>query len=291
MTRPKLRRTFIETMLVPRLLSSETSHAINIEDEYYLYLVQRGISDSVASEAAEAQLYSLTAALEDYLLDWDHQGLPRPLTATDQQDVFLPWSHTEFSRYSGLNEGINKNYCDILQYIRGLDDREFPVVCAIWLRCLGCGTILYCDGRGDCGVDVLGRITTGGLRSLAVAVQSKTTGGTVGRRIVLAESSNYQLLLNSPQARFHQYRKALQLDISRDGAPWIYVIMTNSEFQDGARQAARDARIMVRGVKQVALIISGAYSKKRIEQLVTTITPELTPDLDLNLWDRLSSEE
>lgn len=291
MTQHKLRRRFVESVLVPHALSPERSLAINIEDEYYVYLVQRGIPDSVASEAAESQLQSLSAVLEEYLLDWDYHGIPRPLTATDQHDVFLPWSHTEFPRYSGISEGIDKNYCEVLDYVRGLGDREFPVVCAIWLRCLGCETILYCDGPGDGGVDLLGRVTAGGLRSLAVAVQSKTTGATVGRKTVLTESSNYQLLLNSPVGRYQEYREALQLDTSRDGASWAYVIVTNSEFQGGARQAARDLRVMLRGARQVALVISDAYTRRRIEQLVNAIAPRLTPDLDTNLWDRLSDEE
>ena len=291
MTQHKLRRRFVEAVLVPHALSPERSLAINIEDEYYLYLVQRGIPDSIASEAAETQLHSLTSVLENYLVDWDQQGVPRPLTATDQQDVFLPWSHTQFPRYSGINEGIDKNYCEVLHYVRGLSDREFPVVCAIWLRCIGCETILYCDGPGDGGVDLLGRVTTGGLRSLAVAVQSKTTGSTVGRKTILTESSNYQLLLNSPVGRYQAYRDALQLDISRDGASWAYAVVTNSEFQDGARQAARDLRVMLRGARQVALVISETYAKKRIEHLVRAIAPVLTPDLDVNLWDRLSDDE
>ena len=59
---------------------------------------------------------------------------------------------------------------------------------------LGFRKIFICDSRGDEGVDLLGLLQDGGLRSLIAVVQAKTSSEPIGRGLVLSEYGKYMML-------------------------------------------------------------------------------------------------
>ncbi|MDE0682037.1 MAG: restriction endonuclease, partial [Candidatus Poribacteria bacterium] len=151
---------------------------------------------------AEEQLNPLVEYLENHLGHWDGQGVPRPLARADEDHVFLVWHHQRFSNYSDANDTIDSNFCEIFRYLQTLNGTQFLVICAIWMKIAGFDEIYICDSRGDSGVDLLGAIENGGLRSLVAAVQAKTSSSPIGEGVVVTECNKYKLL--SKSARYSE---------------------------------------------------------------------------------------
>ena len=180
MSPSEVKKAFLFQNLLPTVLSASAPRAINLYDEFRGYIRSIGLGEIRSAEIANDQFVALTDYLERQLADWDAQGVPRPLTRTDQERIFLAWPHEHFRRYSGLDETIDENFCDLFDYVQVLNGRQFLVLCALWLKTLGFRKIYICDSRGDEGVDVLGLLEDGGLRSLVAVVQAKTSSEPIG---------------------------------------------------------------------------------------------------------------
>ena len=287
MTRNELRAQFIADVLLPTVLSPEHRAAFNLRIEFRKFLQTRDFPRERASEVAEEELIRLVRAIETRMREWDEQGVPRPLHATDQEAVFVTWAHGSFVRYAG-HMTIDRNYCEILQYVRTAGPKRFVILSALWLRCLGCRRILVSDGPHDGGVDVLGVIGSGGLRSLAVFVQSKTSSSKVNRDTIAKEHSTFSALAVPTNHRFAAYRKALNIETHEDGTATVYLVLSNNSFDGGARKMARTLGLLLRSPQQIAQLLSRRYSLRRIEEIVEVVAPSVRADLTRNLWEVLS---
>ena len=281
-------KNFILSSLLPCVLSPNAPVVVNVRNEFTRYLRAKQFGDLVATEFADSQFGSLVRELEAHMGEWDCQGVPRPLAATHQEAVFRTWAHDAFCDVAGAGKQLDRNYCEVLQYMRGLGEREFLVICALWLRCLGYTTIFVCDGPHDGGIDVLGQLQSGGLRSLVAAVQSKTSVHPIKRGVIEHEFGKFQILLGGGTQKYLQYRSALRLDASAEGTSWVYILLTNNAFDPGAQDAARRAGVLLRSVIQAALIISESYSKEEVETMVVRNAANLRADLTTNFFGRLS---
>ena len=281
----EVKKTFVYERLLPTILCSSAPSALNVRDEFRIYIRDSGISDILSAEIANEQFGSLVDYLENHLVDWDAQGIPRPITRTDQEHVFLAWPHASFLRYSGLREAIDQNFCELFEYLQELDGKQFLIVCALWLKILGCRRIFICDSRGDEGVDVLGLLEEGALRSLVAVVQAKTASQPIGRGLVLAEYGKYKMLPHTE--KYVQYRRALEVDSRIEGATWSYMILANQTFNWSARKVAARLGILLRSVHQITFLLAKRYAKLRIENEVDRLTPTVRADLAMNVFQQL----
>ena len=278
-------RAFVYERLIPTVLSRSAPHALNLRDEFRAYLKGRGIGEVRSAEFASEHFRLLTEQIEHHLGEWDAQGIPRPLTPTDQEHIFLVWPHAKFLRYSGLTATIDGNFCDLFEYFRALDGKEFLIVCALWLKVLGFRKIFICDSRGDEGVDVLGILESGGLSSLVAVVQAKTSNQPIGRGLVLSEYGKYMMLPHTE--KYIQYRRALDIDARIEGATWSYMILANHSFNWGARKVASKLGILLRSVHQITFSLASRYSKEQIEKEVARLTKLIRADLSTNFYGSL----
>ena len=212
--------------------------------------------------------------------------MPRPLAQADEDHVFLVWHHQQFSSYSDADDQIDSNFCEIFRYLQALNGTQFLVICAIWMKIAGFDEIYICDSRGDSGVDLLGVIEDGGLRSLVMAVQAKTSSSPVGENVVLTERRKYKRLPKS--ARYSEYCRSLRIAARTDGNSWNYAFLTNHTFNWSAREVSRELGVLLRSVHQIAFLLSRHYSKSQIALEVRRLSPSISADLSLNYRDRLA---
>ena len=278
-------RAFVYERLIPTILSRSAPHALNLRDEFRVYLSGKGIGEVRSTEVANEHFRLVTEQVERHLAEWDAQGIPRPLAPTDQEHIFVVWPHAQFLRYSGLTATIDGNFCDLFEYIRTLDGKEFLIICALWLKVLGFRKIFICDSRGDEGVDVLGILEAGGLSSLVAVVQAKTSNQLIGRGLVLSEYGKYMMLPHTE--KYIQYRRALDIDARIEGATWSYMILANHSFNWGARRVASKLGILLRSVHQITFSLANRYSKEQIEREVTRLARSIRADLSLNFFGNL----
>lgn len=279
------KKEFFFNSLLPKVVSASSPRAINLYDDFRVYIRSIGYGDIRSAEIANRQFAALTDYLERQLSDWDAQGVPRPLTRTDQENVFLAWPHEQFLRYSGLEKSIDRNFCDFFQYVQTLNGKQFLIVCALWLKVLGFRKIFICDSRGDEGVDLLGLLQDGGLRSLIAVVQAKTSSEPIGRGLVLSEYGKYMMLPHTE--KYIQYRRVLEIDSSIEGASWNYMLISNQTFNWSARQVASKLGILLRSVHQISYTLTRHYSRADIQTEIERLETSLKSDLTTNFFSHL----
>ena len=281
---------FLDSKLVPSVVSPAAPSALNLFDAFVSHLREdEGWGPIRATDYVTEHFTKLCDVIERHLLDWDAQGIPRPIAQTDQDHIFVAWPHSQFRRYSGLSEIIDGNFCEVFDFVKGVDGRAFLVICALWLKCMEFREIYVCDGRGDEGVDLLGMLNQGGLRSLIAVVQAKTSNNTVNRGTVLSEYGKYKSLFHTP--KYLEYRRALGIDGSIQGGTWMYVIMANHSFSGSARIAARTLGVLLRSVHQISFEIAKKYTKAQIavevDRIVNAEEGAPRADLTVNFYRQL----
>ena len=275
------RQRFVQDVLAASLDPEAPAPVLNLLRGYTRFLEHAGFDSLSAHEQASLDVIKVLEVLEAKLADWDAQGVPRPLIRVEDRHTFISWLHKEYLRYSGAPRGLDVDYCKLLSFVQGTDSRQFLVVCALWLKCLGVREIRVVDAKGDGGVDLLAVVADGPLRSLIVAVQAKTSTGTLDRSMVFEEFGKFSML---PQTKMYSvYRSVLSLDEAQDGAPWCYGIFTNSGFDSGARAAAGSLGIMLRSGRQIAYNLRKCHSAASVVAEVERLTPHLrgNPRVDL----------
>ncbi len=265
--------SFLNSSLVPRVISPSAPGTLNLFEAFIAHLEEdAGWGPIRSTEFVTEHFSQLCDVIERHFGDWDAQGVPRPIAQTDQEHVFVAWPHDQFQRYSGLSESIDSNFCEVFELIRGLNGRPFLVICALWLKCMNFRTIYISDSRGDQGVDLLGLLEQGGLRSLIAVVQAKTSNDAITGGIVIREYGKYKSLIHTP--KYMEYRRALHVDGSIQGGTWAYLIMANREFNGAARVVARQLGILLRSVHQISFDIAKKYTRGQIAAEVERIVNE-----------------
>lgn len=278
-------RSFLFERLVPRVLSPAAPKAVNLKDEFRNHFRENGLGPIRSEELSNDQFGQLCDFVERHLTDWDAQGIPRPLAQGDQDHIYVAWPHDQFARYSGLSERIDQNFCEVFEYIQSLDGKEFLVICALWLKCIGFNKVFVCDGRGDEGVDMLGLLEQGGLRSLVAVVQAKTSNSPIGRGLLLSEYGKYQML--SHTTKYIEYRRALDLDNRIEGVSWSYMLLSNQTFDFSARRDSSRLGILLRSIHQLTYFLAQDYTKEQIKAEVDRLSPPRA-DLTANFCSKLS---
>ena len=227
------------------------------------------MSMSQATDFAGKQISQISDYLEKHLKDWDEQGVPRPIAHTDQDHVFIAWPHSQFGRFSGQKNHIDSNFCELYEYLQNLNGRLFVIVCGLWLKVVGSASIFVCDSKGDQGIDLLGILGNSSLRSLILAVQSKTSNHPITVGTILTEFGKFRGLTSTQ--RYQEYRRALKLENSIVGNSWNYLIVANQVFDNRARIVATKLGILLKSIHQIAFDLSSCYSQVEVGNEVDRI--------------------
>ena len=271
MNRDDTFQSFLISKLVPCVVSpAAPTRALNLFDAFKDHVSESQEWGPIRSTDFVTKHFDyLCEFVDGHFRDWDAQGIPRPIAQTDQEHLFVAWPHKQFRRYSGLEESIDGNFCEVFEFVQSLSGKQFLVICALWLKCMKFRTIYISDARGDEGVDLLGILDQGGLRALIAVVQAKTSNKAVTKGTVIAEYGKYKSLIHTK--KYMEYRHALGIDSSIQGGTWTYIIMANQAFEGRARIAARQLGILLRSLHQISFDIAKNYTKCQIVSEVNRI--------------------
>lgn len=276
---------FIYENLLPDLLSVDSPEAFNLQTSFASYLKERADSQTKleADEHAEKWLGNLRTILEKELESWQIRDVPQPAWIDPDQRTLITWKHPNFETFTGFpSPGIE--YFAILDWLTGLNASEFLVPNAVFLAHLGADRIYFTEGRGDEGIDLIGTIDNGPLKSTCIFIQAKTKANhsRISRDTVLLEYAKYILLPRTE--KFREYRRTLNIDSSIDGNAIIYVITANTGFDNSAREVARQLGILLRSHIQLARFVQLKYNTiEQVREMHTRLKPHLKPDLSNNI--------
>lgn len=276
-------RTYLYDRLFPNFLTAQGPRKLNITNDFGHHLRHRGMPERLAAERASEWKHQLFDRLDRALTEWDDLGVPRPLVLTDVDSIVVSWQHQRYRDFCGPIAGsLSADFCAIHERVKRCSPKEFLAVCAIYLKFIGCERIFFTDSSGDEGVDCLGVILSGALKSVNIVVQAKTSSLRIGRDTVLADYGKYLALPHS--SKYVHYRYAVQADKRIDGSPWLYVFMTNTEFEPAARIAAGKIGLLLRSRRQIAHKIAEQMSESEFDSSMKRLEANVHADLTRNVW-------
>ena len=283
-------KTFVADRLMAASLSTSAPDVLNISDQFNSFLKDNEFGPLRASEETQKQEALILRHLEEELVEWRALGVPTPIDYVESNsNVLLTWRHSRFQRrFFNDVPYQTENFVAIYDWLLTLQERDFLFVCALYLKLMGCNPILITDGSGDMGIDCIGKVSKGPLRSLVVFVQSKTiqkSQGRVSENALRQEFAKYTMLKRSE--KYLEYLRRLSVFDGRDGSGEVYFVVTNGEFRTDAQRSANRLGIALRSKRQMAFFFSLAYAFEHIEDAYRSITMPTGPDLDRNFADEI----
>lgn len=131
---------------------------------------------------------------------------------------------------------------------------------------LGAGIIFITEGSGDGGVDCLGRIDQGPLRSLCIIIQAKTSNSRISRDLIFIEYGKYQMLPTTE--KYKQYIENLNKESSSDGMAFTYLLVSNNEFIPQARKVASNLGILLRSRTQLSHLLASFSDLNTLQRIL-----------------------
>jgi hypothetical protein len=141
------------------------------------------------------------------------------------------------------------------------------------------------DGPRDEGIDCIGLVDQGGLRSTAIFIQAQSRGDLLGGDMLLQEYSKYAALPRTD--KYMHYLNALGVPRRLDGAGFLYAVLANSDFKFAAQQYAARLGVLLRSRRQVAQILSSRTALATLERLEANVRIPETGDLTTNFAPQL----
>ena len=249
-------------------------------------LQQEGFSPLKSIEFAEDWLQRLQQELEEQLTQWDLLGIPRPLVQASSPSTFITFRHRNYQSAAGI-QGIPIEFPNVYDFVTSLAPREFLLVPACLLQLADCNPIIITDGSGDGGVDCMGQVTAGSIRSLCIFVQARTSSTDITKEAVQLEYAKFRDLQRTGQ--FTEYLAALGKGNSADGRAACYAMMASAEFKEPAREYARREGILLRSRRQIAFWLSQSFTLDSLLQLREELGATLVRDLSQNLAPLIAS--
>jgi hypothetical protein len=228
----------------------------------------------------------LQQELEEQLTQWDLLGSPRPLVQASSPSTFITFRHRNYQSAAGI-QGIPIEFPNVYDFVTSLAPREFLLVPACLLQLADCNPIIITDGSGDGGVDCMGQITAGSIRSLCIFVQARTSSTDITKEAVQLEYAKFRDLQRTGQ--FTEYLAALGKGNSADGRAACYAMMGSAEFKEPAREYARREGILLRSRRQIAFWLSQSFTLDSLLQLREELGATLGRDLSRNLAPLIAS--
>lgn len=257
--------------------------AINIQRSLRDFLEYNGYSSLRSFELSDEWIGRLHQELEDQLTEWDFLGVPRPLIPANHYHTFLTLYHPKYKSYFESG-GLSEEFHEVLNFVTSLSPRDFLLIPACLLDIAGCKRIFITEGN-DGGVDCIGQITQGSLRSMCIFIQAKTSSTNINKDTVVLEYAKFQDL--QTKIKYLEYLSALGRTI--DGQSACYIIIANSEFDKAAREYALQKNFLLRSRKQISFLLSQNFNMKSLSNLHHEIRESLVKNLRNNLAPIISS--
>ncbi|GEM_PF-2075251 len=261
---------------------------LNVQRAFRDHLASQLRAKLMADELAEKWRLNLLQLIERQLVEnWDGLGVPRPMALLNDEETLVTWTHPKFSELSGLDP-LRNEFFAIMDWLNGLSSQEFLIPCVCLLALIGADPIFVTEGSGDGGVDCIGKIERGPLRSLCLFVQAKTSSSRITRDRLLMEYGKYQMLPHLD--RYKLYRENLGLNSSSDGASLMYMLVSNNEFDAPARSVASNLGVLLRSRTQLAYWLWACTSREVLEKLIENLRQFARPGGSFtNLAPRIKS--
>lgn len=240
---------------------------INIASSLTTFLESNGYTTAQAAELSERWLPQLRKHVSMRLDTWDELGVPRPFDFLESEENLATWLHPHFEEITG-RKPLPNDFRRIYEWLLRCSEREFLAAAAIFLKIAGADFISITDGRGDGGVDLIGRITRGAIGPIYIFLQAKTSSQWLGREVLLVEHGKF--LASSSDENRSRYRALLKKPNSRESGASCYILVTNSEFRDGVRSIANKLGVLTKSCMQLAFLFSKSTSFSAIEAICQT---------------------
>jgi len=278
-------RDYIFDNLVPKILSSSELTKVNLQRGFRDYLISQGVSELIATENAEKWLSNLQSHIEKAKSNWLRLGVPSPFDFSANGLLIISHYHPKWKDITGRNP-LPAEFCGILEWIKSLDGKQFLFICAVFLKTIDSDPIYITDASGDGGIDLIGKSSSGPLRSQLFYIQSKTSQKRISRDALLLEYGKYSSTQNT--LLFDEYEEALGIQNSLDGSTSTYLFISNNEFAHSAKEHASNLKILLRSGTQIAYWLSMQTNLSNLKGLLSVLTPSLKRDLKFNISPNLT---
>lgn len=259
---------------------SLTIESVNVEKALRDALQKAGNPLLKSTELAEQWRPRLMEEIEERLEEWDQLGVPRPLIPSAAPSTLLTFRHLNY-QVAIESSGLTKDFAEAVNFLYSLTPREFLLVPACLLQIAGCDPIIITEGPNDGGVDCVGQVKLGPIRSLCIFAQSKTSQSTIKIDTVRLDYDKFRTLQKA--VLFADYLAAIGNDISADGRAVCYAFFGGAEFSNSARNYARQEAILLRSPRQAAFLLNQAFGLASIQRLRDDIGNTLVRDLSRNI--------
>jgi len=278
-------RKFVHDYLIPKTTTTTPPLIkLNIRAEFRNYLIAKGTPELEAEENAEKWECNLKEIIFAAQEEWSRQGVPCPFGFSAKGDLLIGLGHPKWGEITN-QEKLPPEFNGISAWLHSLSGKEFLVACSVYLKLVGCDPIYITDGSGDGGIDLIGLISQGPLRSHAYYIQSKTSKSQISRDMILLEYGKYASTLNSHT--FREYENALKINASFDGTNATYLFISNNEFKKNARSEAKQLRILLRSGSQLAFWFSQKTTLSKLRFICNGFVDELERNLSNNISKKI----
>ncbi len=269
-----------------RALSLTAPRAIDLERSFVDFLVIRGVRELHAAELYLEHGRNLIRQTGLAADAWNEVGNRRPYAQlADDPGRLLSWRSPSFEKLTG-HVPIAEEFASAYDWMRRNAGPAFLLPALCYLRALGCDRIFLTDGPDDEGVDCIGRIATGPLRSLAVFVQAKSSSDFVTGEQFSAMQTRYSAL---PSTRmFRRYLEALEVTRSAEGAGFLFVVAAQGRFKESARHLAWKTGTLLRSGRALANTLASYYPTGSLDAVAQAVELPQGHDLERNLAAELA---
>lgn len=259
----------------------QSAKLFKIDDEFIAFLVSRSVEQTRAIDLAAVGVFQLTVEIDMHVKRWTAQGAASPFhRSADEEHVVVAWQHSSYECPEGL-QTPSQGYFDIYLWLGTLKNAEFLFPCLCYLRTLGCDPVFLTDGSGDEGVDCIGVVSGGAMRSTVVFVQAKSTLDGCSANEIRIEYAKYQALPRTDM--YMRYLSAMGIMNSKAGAAYIYVLISNGDIRGGAWESAPKLGVLLRTRRQLAATLAERYTHQQLLTLKASTQVPSTRNLAMNL--------
>ena len=278
-------RSYVQDRVSVLVASVNADTVFQLEVDFARYLRDQGVEENLASELSTEQYPLVERKVADHVARWSAHGLSPPLGFhVEHEKTIVTWKHDRFEELTG-HVPLPARHFEIEGWVSGATNRDFLLPCACFLRSLGCDPIYITDGARDEGIDLIGLIRAGPLRSTVLYVQAKSQPRISGDDL-LREYAKFSAL---PQTDKHlKYLEALGVPRLKDGACFVYLCLVNGDFDFAAENHGRNLGALLRSRRQITDQLSRHYTPERLQQLGGDVSIPAGADLLRNLGPLLT---
>ena len=272
---------FVLESLERSALRIDGPKTINIHAAFAAFLEGHGVDRLVAGELAEQQFALVRRKVVAQVERWRSQGVDSPMDLVLENEVMLvTWRHDRFEELTGFPQS-QVDFIEVHEWIGDQKGSDFLIPCLAFLKSMSCDPIFITDGARDEGIDCIGLISRGALKSTVVFVQARSSSSLFDGDPLLQEYAKYASLPRTE--KYMRYLDALGLGRLKDGAAFLYAVLINSDFKYSAQQNAARLGVLIRSRRQIAQVVSPIANVERLGDWKNRLAIPAKGDLTTNV--------